>query len=408
MSVSLGIAVGADRVRALVLKGGSVVAATEAALDGGEPLSATLAELILAAPLPRFPRPRVVVALGPSLAQTRRLSGLPPLDDPRLLAEVVREAAGKFFLRNGAPLVTTGVRPVSPGAAWAAALDARTVREVEAGCRRAGLRVDRFVPAVAVLGRALGDGAVVWPDGEVAAEVRIEGGELQSVRRMPAADAPHAAPSDLVPALARLGSEGWRFADAYGAAALPEWEPLVLRSAAGGAGHVAGWRLAAAGGALAAALAFAAVAPALRAAGAEREAAERVAEVQERRRAAAGTEAELARVTAALGEVSAFAERRYAQTLLLADLTAALPTGSALVAFRADTAGGSIVALAPRAAAVVQPLERVPGIAAPEIVGPVTRETAAARPVERVTVRFAIDAGIRAAAGADSAPEAAP
>jgi hypothetical protein len=402
MSTTLGIGVGADHLRAVALTGGRVIAATEAALAPGEPLRRAVAELLASAPLPRFPRPRVTVALGPSLSQTRRLSGLPPLSDPELLARVVREGAGKFFLRNGVPLATTGVRPVGPGAAWAAALDERVVREVEAGCRLAGLRVERFVPAVAVLGRALAGDRFLWPDGEVVAEVGLAGGELESVRRLAAAGAPPAEPEPL-PALARLGERGWRFADAYGAAALPAWEPMVLRTGGGGPGAVPGWRLGAAAAALAAAAVFAALAPAMRHMGAEEEALGRIAAVQDRRRAAASTERELERVTAALGEGAAFTASRYSHVLLLADLTAALPAGSALVAFRADTAGGSVVALAPRAAAVVQPLERIPGIVAPEIVGPVTRETAAGRTVERVTVRFRVDAALRAAAPADTA-----
>lgn len=401
MSVALGIGVGAERIRAVVLRAGRVAAATEAELAPGESLQDAVAALVRSAPLPRLRRPRVVVALGPSLSQTRRLTGLPSLEDPRLLEQVVREGAGKFFLRNGVPLATTGVRPLGAGSAWAAALDERTVRQVEAGCRAAGVRAERFVPAVAVLARALSGDEIAWPDGPVVAEVRFQGGELESVRRVPAESATAADPPSALPALARLGEQGWRFADAYGAAALPQWEPLVLRTSGGAPGSVPRWRLAVAGGALAAALAFAAAAPALRAMTAEDAAVARVAAVQERRRAAAEIERELERVTAALGEGAAFAANLYSPTLLLADLTAALPAGSALVAFRVDSAGGSLVALAPRAAAVVQPLERVPGVVAPEIVGPVTREHSAGREIERVGIRFGIDPAARSGAGAE-------
>jgi hypothetical protein len=403
MSVSLGIAVGAERIRAVVLRSGRIAAATEAEVRPGEPLERAVAELVAAAPLPRFPRPRVVVALGPAHAQTRRLSGLPALDDPRLLAQVVREGAGKFFLGNGTPLATTGVRPVAPGTAWAAALDERVVRQVEAGCRTAGVRVERFVPAVAVLGRGLAAGTVLWPDGDAVAEVRLRDGELEGVRRLAAAAAPAGTAPEVLPPLARLGEQGWRFADAYGAAALPGWEPMVLRPGGGAEPPLPAWRLAVPAAALAAALLFAAAAPGLRALAAEEEAMGRVAALREQRRAAAEVERELERVSAALGEAAAFGANGYSPTLLLADLTAALPAGSALVAFRADTAGGSLVALAPRAAAVVQPLEGVPGIVSPEIVGPVTRETSAGRPVERVGIRFRIDPAARAALAADTA-----
>lgn len=404
MSTTVGIAVGAEQVRVVVARGGRVVAATEGQVAPDDSLADIVTDLLASTPLPRFPRPRVVAALGPSLAQTRRIAGLPPLDDPRLLAQLVREACGRFFLRNGVPLATTGVRVVEPGTVWAAALDERAVRAVEAGCRAARLQVDAFVPAVAVLGRALRDGEVHWPDGPAVAEVELAGGEMRSVRRLPAAHVADAPAPEAVPALAGLGERGWRFADAYGAASLPAYEPLVLRGTGDGI-ELPAWRTAAAASALFAALAFAAAGPGLRAMDQEERAMGRIDAVQERRRVAAGTEAELARMTAALAETAAFDEGRYSPTLLLADLAAALPPGTALVAFRADTAAGSVVALAPRAAEVVQPLEKVPGIVAPEIVGPVTREDAAGRPLERVTVRFGIDARRRARpAGSEAAP----
>jgi hypothetical protein len=320
--------------------------------------------------------------------------------DPKLLAQVVREGAGKFFLRNGVPLATTGVRVIEPGCVWASALDERTVRAVETGCGSVGVRVDRFVPAVAVLGRGLADADVLWPDGGAVAAVQLSGGEMQSVRRLSAAQAPDGHPPTAIAALARLGEDAWRFADAYGAALLPEYETMVFRGSGSVAGEGPGWRMALAGGALAAAIASAAVAPALRATHAEDLALRRMALLQDRRRAASETEHDLARVTAAMSQVAAFDAARYSPTLLLADLTAALPAGSAIVTLRADTVGGSLVALAPRAVAVLRPLEKVPGILTPEIVGPVTREALAGQELERVTVRFGIDAVLRASARA--------
>lgn len=391
MSLTLGIAVGADRIRAVALNAGRIVAANETSIEAGDSIAAALAELLSTAPLPRFPRPRVVAALGPSLSQTRRISGLPPLEDARMLAGLVREGASRFFLRNGAPLATTGVRVVEPGVVWAAALDERVVRQVEAGCRGAGLRVDRFVPAVAALGRAFPDGEIHWPDGPAVAEVRVAGGELVSVRRLAAGQAPETPPPAALPALARLGDDAWRYADAYGAAALPAWEPLTFRPASGGDDAVPRWRLAIAGAGLAAAVSFVALGPAFRAMQAEDEAAGRLASVSSRHRVATESDAELGRVTDALWEAAEFDARAYSPTLLLADVSAALPPGSAMITFRADSASGSLVALAPRAAAVVAPLEKVPGVAAPEIVGPVTRETLLGREVERVTIRFTID-----------------
>lgn len=403
MSLTLGIAIGADRIRAVALNAGRVVAANETSVEAGDSLADALAELLSGAPLPRFPRPRVVVALGPSLSQTRRIAGLPPLDDARVLAQIVREGASKFFLRNGAPLATTGVRMVEPGVVWAAALDERTIRAVEAGCRAAGHRVDRFVPSVAVLGRALADGDVFWPDGGAVAQVTLAGGEMVSVRRLGTAHSPAADPPSVTPALARLGDEGWRYADAYGAAALSAWEPLALRGSAAD-GDAPRWRVGVAASALAASLLFAALAPAVRAMQAKDAATARIASVQARHRAAMDTDRELARVTAALWEAAEFGRNHYSPTLLLADVAAALPPGGALVSYRADSASGSMVALAPRAGSLVQPLEKVPGVAAPEIVGPVTREALMGKELERVTIRFAVDPARRAGPSPEARP----
>jgi hypothetical protein len=403
MKQTVGIAIGGGSIRAVVVRGGRVAAATEAALAPDEPLSGAVAELLAGAPLPRLPRPRVVVALGPALAQTRRLAGLPPLDDPRAMAQLVRESAGRFFLRNGRPLVTTGVRMDGPGAAWCAALDHETVRQAAAGVRQAGLRADAFVPAVAALAHAGAEGRLGWRDGDTVSEIEFAAGALVSVRRLPAAaveDAGDEPGFGVAAPLRALGEDAWRFADAYGAAVLPAAEPLVHRPAKPSAGRVPAWRLAVAGAAATLALAAALAWAPLRAMQAGEAASARLAEMQPRRRAAAEARRELGRATGALAEVSALGAVRASPTRLLADLARAVPTGAALVAFRADTAAGSIVALAPRAASVVAGLEKVEGVSRPEISGAVTRETTPRGELERVTIRFRIDPRLRAAGDA--------
>jgi hypothetical protein len=45
-------------------------------------------------------RPRAVAAIGPSLVQVKKLSGLPLLQDSAALSAVIREGAGRFFLKN--------------------------------------------------------------------------------------------------------------------------------------------------------------------------------------------------------------------------------------------------------------------------------------------------------------------
>jgi hypothetical protein len=397
MTLTLGVGIGADRIRAVAVRGGTVAWAGEAELDGDP--GAALAELLAAAPLPRWPRPSVALALGPARAQLRRITGLPQVADERMLTQVVRQGAGKFFLRNGKPLVTSRVRVVGLGEVWCAAFEQATVDALAAACRAAGLTVRGIVPTVAVLDRALTGERLAWRDGDVWVEVeRAADGELQAVRRtrVPADATVDAGDAVPVPALARVGPHAAQFADAYGAALLRRGEPLALEPR-GDDGAPARWRLPLAAAAVCLSLAAYAVLPVRAANRAEAAALARLARVQAGRAAAAQAVEGERRVTAALAEVAGFDSARYAQTRLLADINHALPTGSAVVVLKVDSAGGSMVALTPRASAILGPLERVAGVHGTQIVGTVTHEVVGGRPVERVGIRFGISAAERRA-----------
>jgi hypothetical protein len=193
-----------------------------------------------------------------------------------------------------------------------------------------------------------------------------------------------------------LGEQSWRFAVAYGAAIsssiLGEFAALAYR-AGGTAGRAAKprasrRRVLIAAVAASVALAAAALAPGLAARRVAQAATAQLAALGPRDGEALRVSRNLGLVTAALGEVASFEGSARVSTLLLHDLANALPPGAALLAFHMDSAGGSIVAIAPRAGAVVTPLDHLPWLASPEIVGPVTREQAGGREVERVTVRF--------------------
>jgi len=398
MTFSLGVGVAAGRIRAVAVRGGAVAWAGEAELGDARDIGAALGELLASAPLPRWPRPPVALALGPALSQLRRITGLPQVADERLLTQVVRESAGKFFLRNGKPLATTRVRVVGYGEVWCAAFEQPLVDALAAACRAAGLTVRGIVPTVAVLHRALEGDPLAWRDGEVRVEVeRGDDGELAAVRRTRAPASTGNDGQTPVPALARIGASAASFADAYGAALLRRGEPLALEPRQGEGAGPPPWRLPLAAAALAASLAAAAVLPVRAARQAERGALARLARVSTASAAAREADAAERRVTAALAEVAAFDHDRYAQTHLLADLNRALPVGSALLSFKVDSAGGSVVALTPSASAVLGPLERVPGVRGVQIVGAVTHEVVAGRELERVSIRFGIGAAERRA-----------
>ena len=387
MTLRIGFAVGSDALRMVGVDRGRVLWAGETPLHDSRPIEAALGELLGTVRLPRWPRPRAALAVGPARAQAKRLDGLPPLLGAAALRDLVRENAGRFFLRNGIPLLTTaGLVP--GGETWGGALEAPVVVEMGSACRRHRIALTHVLPAAAVLGRALDGERVVWDDGDARLEIVRKGAREVTVRRG-RADGQAELPRASAP-LERLGEGAWRFADAYGAAVSGRDEPLALRldRVETGQAPIARWRLVLAGAAAALALVAALLAPSVAARLAIRRAEATLAALAPRRAAAANAATDLERVTGALADVAAFAGRARSATGLLATLTAVLPAAAQLVSVQIDSAGGTIVALAPHAEQVVDRLDRMPQLAAAQVVGPVTREYVGSVEKERVTIRF--------------------
>jgi hypothetical protein len=346
VSLVVGLAIERDRLRAVGVRGTRVLWGMDAPVSDATPLGPALDAFLGQLPLGRrFGRPRVTVALGPTFAQTKRLAGLPPIGDERVLAKTVNEHAARFFLKNGIPLVTTSVRLDANGQPWAAALQKNIVDTIVGACRASRLELAGIVPAV----------DVAKPE---------------------------------VAALAPLGRVALEFAAAYGAAVTPEALTWRAGSATGAEERAPRWRITAIACGAGLALVVAVFAPGLGARAAEHRAIAHLATIGAPNRAAERVAHDNALVTRALGEVATFDRGRRSITAFMAALANALPNGAALLALHVDSAGGSVVAFAPRAGALLTRLEKVPGLAAPEITGPVTREIALGHEVERVTVRF--------------------
>lgn len=89
--------------------------------------------------------------------------------------------------------------------------------------------------------------------------------------------------------------------------------------------------------------------------------------------------------------VARFESERRPIGMLLAAVSRGLPTETAMTTLRVDSASVDLVILSTRAAAALGALDRIPGIVAPEIVGPVSKEAVGPRTLERATVRFKYD-----------------
>lgn len=405
----IGVAVGAGHLRAVGMSMGRIVWALEAPRTEDEALGPALERFLRSLPVQRWPRPAVRAVLEARLAQVKRLTGLPPSVGERLLTQLVQEGAPRFFLRNGHPLVTSGLDVAADGSRWCAAFDAGAVDALCDASSAAGFRLAGVAPSVAALPLVLEGERVGWEDDGVRVVIGLRGGRIDHVAR----GGVEGASSSPRPVLAPLAGRAVRFADACGAALLPLDAPFLHRPhrAARTPSRVPHWRAALAVSALLLGGGAALAARPLAAARAARDAEARLALMAGSRVEAARVAQDLDQVSGALSEVERFAAGRRSPTLLLADLARAFPSGSVLVMVRLDTTGVVATLLAPRAAQIVGAIERLPGAVAPEIVGPVTRETVAVpsaegsataagerRVLERMTVSFRLESAGHATA----------
>jgi len=414
--------------RAVGVRGRRAVWRRAAPLDTENPLSVALGTFLGRLPARRWPRPAVVVALGPESVQLKRLPGLPPLAEPRALTALVRENACRFFLRNGIPIVTSGLRVDGSGDAWGAAAELPLLLAIEQACRAAGVRVRAIVPSATVLGsvptllatpaspetdgdpHSSGTHTIVWPDGSASYELRYVGERLVGLRRRSMGAAPDGGASST------SSNDEQAFAAAHAAATAGGRQAIAWRPTASAAEPSAfRWRVRIATAACMVTIAGASISPGLASMYVGAEAARHLRAVAGRRQQAVAAGDSLRQLTATLREAAVFASRRRPATTFLAHLTDALPSGAAVVALHIDSTGGTLVSLAPNVSDLLTRLEHVPEIAGLEVVGPVTTEmiqlapplrpatptdAVAPRTVMRATLRFLLASPVSASSNA--------
>lgn len=387
----LGLGIGRDRISAVLISGGSVRWAVCRPRQPDAPLADAIVSLLAECPRRRLYPLGAIAALGPTVSQLKCLTDVPPLRDAKEIVALVRENTGRFFLRNGVPLLVSGANVESATRIWIAAIDAPVVAEVAAGCRRAGIALRAVVPSAVVLRHAICDTTITWIDGDVRLDIAYGDNAPSSVRRAPANGAVPEFPQ-LVGALSEVKADARDAIDAAGAALMPRNEAVVVRATHATPRAVPSRRrLARAALACAVAITVGLVAPGVVASFAARRDVAAEARIESRARVSRGDANALAQTTADLRALTGFSNSRQSMVLLLAEITRSLPDSSSLVAFQVDSTGlGSVVAVSPHAAAVVDAVERTPGLASPQIVGPVTRERVGGRIVERVAVRFQV------------------
>ena len=141
---NLRLRVGRSTLRAEVLERGEVVWAAESVYTDASDLADTIARL--ASEAPRACRGLCVLLDRPPV-QFRTLNDLPPVK-PRHLTALVAQQAGRYFRKNGRPLVTDAawVGKSAPRMAWAAGVEEPLVEAIAAGARAAGLWLETIAP----------------------------------------------------------------------------------------------------------------------------------------------------------------------------------------------------------------------------------------------------------------------
>jgi len=413
---TLGIGLSHDTVRAVVMECGRVVWANEAPVDE-EQLGAALRDLVTEARQVHGARGTVAVAVGPTRAQLRRLHGLPAVRDASTLAAIVQQNAGRYFRQNGVPMITTPIDEMSGDEGWAGAIESTIVDAIADVGRELRISSISIAPLAALLGHAAPDSALAWHDGEVAMELRYERYRLVESRSAPASllTRAHGDGAELAPELRELGDDALRYADAYAAARGGSVNRLAVQPS-GERRRRDARRLATAGAAFVVALSFAALAPTFAAMRVQRSASARLAKISNAAAPAQRVERAVADSARLLARLVTFQRTAVSRTLLLATLSCVVEEPAMLLSLRLEPSGGTLTALAPTAADLLEMLGKVPAIVSPVIVGSVTPESrpavqvtplppgaagaaarAAERPLERVTVRFEWRAGVKPA-----------
>lgn len=322
MSARLHVRVGRGVVSAKAVLRRRIVWAAEARFAGPDDLREAIAQLAGEESLPiRLGSMRV--KLEPPLAQIRTLEGLPPVRAAALRA-LVSQQAGRFFRKNGKPLVTDAVwikrsRGQAP-VARAAAVEEPWVEAILAGARESGLMLEAIRPQGE--GASLGRLTLLSP----AERARRWRTELLALKRL-ALIAALLWVAAAVAFLVRLQHER--------AAVERELHQLSQPALAIGAAH------------------------------------RKLTEAARMVETIARAERERARMLVRLDGV-----------------TAALPDSVYLTSLTLDDSSGTVSGLSQQAVGVLASFERRPDLASPRLVGPVIRETNGGRELERFTLSF--------------------
>lgn len=383
---SIGVAVRPTTLHAVVGRRGRVLQRVARERTGPAAFEDDLVALLRAVRRHRFTIRRVTIALGPHDVSVKRLTGLPRIGDPAVVQALVCANRTRFLLAAGNH--STVAQPVRTEKDWwIAAYDAVVVTACERACARAGLALRAVVPSLWVVAADGTPGASSWDDGERTWRFHLAGGHVQQITQVVPA-VPQQGGRPVVPiALPQAPNDFPR--EALAAIRLHAFRQLALRPGQSRRARRF-WRAVTVASALLAASSLAAVAlgPSV---AAQREISRLRETLRSKARAitdvTAGASAS-ERESRILEGIEQFARSRHSKLRVLGALTSALPESTAIASFRADSTGGTLVALAVNGPGVVTAISELPGFTQPRLIGPIIRETGGATTLDRLTIGF--------------------
>lgn len=400
-ATNIGIGISRGEIRFVGVTGMGLVVWSRSLSRGRTDVS--LAELIGTGLSERPPmlrgRVRAGCVVGPAEAQLRPLHGLPHLRSAAELLAVVNESVDRFFVGMGSRLRVSPPLRARDGELWAAAVDQDVLTQVAEACRSHRIPLVGVAPIGAALRYLVAKRAV--------ADVEAES-DGTHVRRVDDGTRLHVVfdgvgmPMRIWRERATVGLPELEgdirlpdrlnpyFADAYAATCLRARDPFVIgeHSEEVRRARFARHRTRLWAGLAVASLVAAAWLPGTIATRRTEGARTRLATLAARQAELTRVQRSLAASTAALDNIASFERSRRSATLFLAELAMALPDSTAVTTLHADSLGGTMTLLAPRAAGALETVSALPLVARVQMTGAVTREITGGVELERASLRF--------------------
>lgn len=360
---SIGIGINEDRVAFAGLAGDQVVQLFVTRRQHSEDLGDLLRRALLEVSPHDMCRTTLTIAVGPHAARIKRAPALPQATAEER-RRVVATDPGRFFLGDPDSFVTGGVRVDDAGTAWVAAFDRSYVAAAESLAAEGAYRRVLMVPSSVVLPSAWSGPHLRWNDGPLVADIECVDHGLMNVRvslSSGALEEDHPTTGSTLDA----APVSYDVLDAYAAAAFTDvdWSEVGIRFSSA---YTPWYARTAVPAALAiASMTLIALSPLFsvwRARTAEQAAARLTNSsdwvTMER------MVADLANVEEVIHNVERFLSTGVDAHWLLGELAQHLPDDASLASIEVGTDGGTMVALTPSPASVLEALRRVPGILA--------------------------------------------